>query len=455
MKRFIIPVVFVFLFFNLSHAQDNSTLRFTIKEARDFALENNRSVQTANLDLNIANQKIRENLSTGLPQLSIDANYLHQFTIPEVSFGPVFNVQSLPAGPITGEDVRNAYIAGPPIKLGVRDNTVIDFTLSQLVFSGQYLIALKTAKIVRELSEKSVAKTSDKVKQDVEVAYYSILVLQENIRLLKETETSLARMYDEISGMNQQGLNEETDVDQVNVNMSNVHALVTSMELQLDVAYKQLRYLLGVDFDRQIELADSLNSFVEEENLMYLSQNEFNIDNSLDFQMINIQENVNEKVVSLEKSKYLPTISAFYRHEEQTNQPAFNFAVKDVIGATFNLPIFSGGLRSSRVNQAKSELQKTRLSKQDSELGLTMEYENARNNYQTAYSNFQINRQSMDLSKKIYDRTFIKYREGVSSSIELTQVQNQFITAESNYYNSMLSLLRSKAELDRILRINQ
>jgi outer membrane protein len=83
-----------------------------------------------------------------------------------------------------------------------------------------------------------------------------------------------------------------------------------------------------------------------------------------------------------------------------------------------------------------------------------MEFETARNNYQTAHSNFMINRESMDLSKQIYDRTVIKFREGVSSSFELMQIHNQFLTTESNYYNSVLSLLRAKAELDRILRIN-
>jgi len=57
----------------------------------------------------------------------------------------------------------------------------------------------------------------------------------------------------------------------------------------------------------------------------------------------------------------------------------------------------------------------------------------------------------MDLSKKVYNKTIIKYREGVSSSFELTQNQNQYLTAESNYYNSALSLLNAKAKLDRIL----
>ena len=80
-----------------------------------------------------------------------------------------------------------------------------------------------------------------------------------------------------------------------------------------------------------------------------------------------------------------------------------------------------------------------------------MEFETAWSNYQTAFSNFTTNGESMSLSKKVYEKTVIKYREGVSSSFELTQNQNQFLTAESNYYNSVLSLLNAKAKLDRIL----
>jgi len=430
-------------------------LKLKIADARNYALEKNRTIRSSKIDLEIANRKISENLATGLPQVSVDANYLHQFTVPEVSFGPTFNTDELPAGPVTGDDIRNAFTEGPTIPLGVMDNTVIDFTISQLVFNGQYFVALKTARIVREMSEKALVKTEDQVKKEVEVSYYVILVLQENIRLLKETESALNQMYEETAGMFKQGLNEETDVDQVNVNRSNVQALITSMESQLDIAYKQMKYLLGLGFEQQVQLTDSLNGFVEESSLMYLSESRFDLQNSVDYQIINIQENVNEQLLKLEKARFLPTISAFYRHQEQTNQPAFNFAVKDVIGATLNLPIISGGQRSSRVSQAKFDLQKTRLNKENTAQGLTMEYEAARNSYQSAYSTFIINRESMDLSRKIYDKTVIKFREGVSSSFELTQIQNQLLTVESNYYNSLLSLLRSKAELDRILRTNQ
>jgi outer membrane protein TolC len=434
--------------------QDNGSVSLTLSQARDHALENNRTVQSSRIDLNIANQKIKENLSSGLPQISVDANYLHQFTVPEVSFGPFFNVQNLPAGVVTGDEIRNAFTEGPKIPLGVKNNTVIDFTLSQLVFNGQYFVALKTARIVREMSEKTVVRAEDQVRKDVEVSYYSILVLQENIRLLQETEKSLNQMYEEVSGMNRQGLNEETDVDQVNVNRSNVQALLTTLESQIEIAYKQFKFLLGFDFEQEVELSDSLNGFIDESNLMYLNNSGFNLENSVDYQIVNIQEDINEQLLRLEKTRYLPTLSAFYRHQEQTNQPSFNFAVKDVIGANFSLPIYSGGLRSSKVNQAKYDLQKTKLNKQNTVQGLTMEYETARNNYHAAYRTFNINRESMELSRKIYNKTLIKFHEGVSSSFELTQMQNQFLNSESNYYNSLLELLKSKAELDRILRIN-
>jgi outer membrane protein len=437
-----------------SSAAGQEVLTFSVSEAKEFALQNNRTVESARIDIGIADKKIRENLASGLPQVSLDANYLHQFVVPELSFGPFLDVDALPDGPLTGNNIRDAYVDSPAIPLGVKDNTTIDLTVSQLIFSGQYFIALKTARIVRELSDKTLARTEDQVKEDIAVSYYVVLVLRESLRLLIDTKATLDQMYDETAGMNKEGLNEETDVDQVGINRSNVATLITSMESQIEIAMKQFKYLLGLEFGQEVELTDSLENLVDEGNLRYLSENEFDVRKSIDYQLVDLREDVSERLLSLERARYLPVISAFYRHQEQTNQPEFNFAVKDVVGASFNLPIFSSGIRSAKVSQARFDLQKTRLSKLDAEQGLIMEYETARNNYRTAWSNFTLNRESMELSKKIYERTIIKFREGVTTSFELTQMQNQFLAAESKYYNSLLDLLRSKAGLDRLLRLN-
>jgi outer membrane protein len=430
-------------------------LKLSVSEAQEFALQNNREVQSSKIDIKSANKKVWENLAQGFPQINLAANYQHLFFIPEINLGPYLDVNSLPDGVLDKTDLVNAYKNSPSFPLSVRNNTVIDLTLSQLIFSGQYLVGIQATKVLKSMTEKSLAKTENQTKETVAGTYFLVLVLGENVRVLNESLKSVDQTYNELIKMNEQGLNEETDVDQVKISKSNIQTLITSLESQKEISMKLLKYQLGVGFDQVIELTDSLSGIIKQGNIQYLASPSFDVNNSVDYQLVSTQEKISGLMVKLEMSKYLPTISAFYRHEEQTNQPAFNFAVKDVVGATLSLPIFTTGMRNARVSQAKFDLEKSQLAKTNAEQGLIMEFETARSNYQTAFSNFNTNKESMELSKKVYDKTVIKYKEGVSSSFELTQNQNQFLTAESNYYNSVLSLLNAKVKLDRILTSNK
>lgn len=451
MRKFFLLFILAFTVAGLSGQDNKNVIRLSITEAQDYALQNNRTVQSSRIDIKSADKKIKENLAQGLPQVNVQANYLHQFVVPHLSFGPVLDVTSLPDGPVTKSDIIDAYKSSPPISLGVKDNTTIDFTVSQLIFSGSYLVGLQATKVLKEVTEKSLVRTENQTRESVAGTYYLILVLTENARLLKTSLKSTDQTYNDLVKMNEEGLNEETDVDQVKIGRSNIQTLINSLESQRDISVKLLKYQLGVSFDQNIELTDSLPGIIREGNVQYLATPVFDVKNSVDFQLASTQEKISGLMLKLEKSKYLPTLSGFYRHEEQTNKPSFNFAVKDVVGGTFVLPIFTTGMRNARVSQAKFDIEKSRLARENAEQGLIMEFETAHSNYQTAYSNFLTNKESMDLAKKVYDKTVIKYKEGVSSSFELTQNQSQFLTAESNYYNSVLSLLNAKAKLDRIL----
>jgi outer membrane protein len=453
-RRYILIFVLLGFFIN-GFSQDNKeTLKLSVTEAQAYALQNNRTIQSAKIDVNSAFKKVRETVATGLPHITFDANYQHQFVIPQLSFGPVLDINSLPDGNITRTDLQNAYKPSPPISLGVRNNTVFNFTLSQLIFSGEYIVGLQAMKVLEEVSEKNLVKTEAQTKESVATTYYLVLILDENSKVLRESLKSTDQTYNDMVKMNEQGFNEETDVDQMKISRSNIQTLLTSIESQKEISMKLLKYQLGVSFEQTVQLTDSLQSIIIQGNMEYLASPEFNVKNSVDYQMISNQEKISALMLKREQSKLLPTISGFYRHQEQTNMPSFNFAVKDVAGITLSLPIVTSGQRLATISQAKFDLQKSRLNKDNVEQGLIMEYETAKNNYQTAFSNFSTNRESLNLSKKVYDKTVIKYKEGVSSSFELTQNQAQFLNAESNYYNSILSLLNAKAKLDRILGSN-
>jgi outer membrane protein len=436
------------------YSQDNKgPLKLSISEAQTFALQNNRSIQSAKIDVSSADKKVWETIAMGLPQLSLSSNYQHQFSIPEMVI-PSFNPTKLDPGVVTKEGIMKAFEINS-FQLGVKNNTTFDFTLSQLIFSGEYIVGLQATRVFKEISEKTLIKTEAQTKESVAGTYSLVLVLGENIKVLTESLKAIDQTYNDLSKMNQQGFNEETDVDQIKISMSNIKTLLNSLQSQKEISLKLLKFQLGVDFSQQIILTDSLPAIIDQGNIQYLASPAFNLDNSVDYQMISNLEKVSALSLKREQSKYLPTLSAFYRRHEQTNAPSFNFQVKDLIGVSLNIPIFTSGMRNSKVSQARFELEKSRLNKDNAGQGLTMEFESALSNYQTAFSNFTTNRESMALSRKVYEKTVIKYHEGVSSSFELTQNQNQFLTSESNYYNSVLSLLNAKAKLDRILSSNQ
>jgi outer membrane protein len=453
--KFLLSFV-ILVFVSKGFGQDkNEPLNLSVSEAQEYALQNNRSIQSAKIDIKMADKKVWETIAVGLPQFALSANYQHQFVIPQLSFGPYLDVNSLPAGNLTKDDILNAYKPSPAVSLGVPDNTTFDFTLSQLIFSGEYLVGLQAMKVLKEVSEKTLAKTEGQTKESVAGTYSLVLVLRESIRVLSESLIAIDQTYNDLLKMNQQGFNEETDVDQIRISRANIQTLIKSLESQKEVSLKLLKFQLGIDFTRTLVLTDTLSGIINQGNIQYLATQVFDVENSVDYIMLGNLEKISALMLKREQSKYLPTISAFYRRHEQTNQPSFNFQVKDLVGVGLTLPIFTSGQRSAKISQARFDLEKSRLNKESAGQGLLLEFETALDSYQTAFSNFSTNRESMVLSKKVFDKTVIKYREGVSSSFEMTQSQNQFLNSESSYYTSVLSLLTAKAKLDRILSINK
>ncbi len=436
---------------SVSSQATKEPLKLTIAQAQAFALENNRTVRSAKIDVDIADKKVWETIAMGLPQLGLAANYQHQFVVPQLSFGPYLDLNSLPAGNVTKDDLLGAYKPSPAVSLGVKNNTTFDFTLSQLIFSGEYIVGLQATRVFKEMSEKTLIRTESQTKETVAGTYHLVLVLQENVILLHESLKVIDQTWGDMVKMNQQGLNEVTDIEQVRITRSNLQTMIASLESQKEMSVKLLKYQLGVDFAQPVELSDSLPAVLIAGNIQYLTEPQFNVRNSIDYQLVTNLGDVSALMLRREQSKILPTISAFYRHHEQLNTPSFNFAVKDLVGASLTLPIFSSGQRSAKVSQAKFDVEKSRLNIESAEQGLMMEYETALSSYQTAHSNFTTTKESMTLSKSVFDRTVIKFREGVASSFELTQSQNQFLSSETSHYAAVLTLLNAKAKLDRIL----
>ena len=258
----------------------------------------------------------------------------------------------------------------------------------------------------------------------------------------------------DITRMKEKGFVEQTDVDQIGITVKNLETTLNSLKGQIDVTGKLLKFQMGIDFEQPIELTDSLAGIISQTNTMLFAGAQFNVDNSIDYQLMKTNEGLSALSLKREKSKYLPTFSAFYQHQEQSNPAAFNFMMKDVLGVTMSFPIFTSGSRIAKVSQAKMDLEKNRNNLDLTRQSLIMDFEKSKNDYLTSWANSNTNKQSYELAKRVYEKTLIKYKQGMASSLDLTQSNTQLLTAESNYYTSLLNLLNAKSKLERMLSTN-
>jgi outer membrane protein TolC len=131
--------------------------------------------------------------------------------------------------------------------------------------------------------------------------------------------------------------------------------------------------------------------------------------------------------------------------------PQFNFNPPNVLGISIDVPIFSSGMRYARVKQASIALAKSKIASLEVEQSLKMDFEQSKNAYAIALNAYNTQKQNLNLAEKIYKRTISKYKEGVSSSFELNQIQNQLLTTQGSYFNASLELFNAKAKLEKIL----
>lgn len=454
-----LPLAWLMVFFVfVAAAQEKTPQPLSLAEAKNLALTQNKTIQAAKLDMEIARKKVQETTAIGLPQATFSANYQHIFKVPEFGFPqtgmgkePLYPDGNYPEGYSEyklNDDLYAYSFTGPGFPIMEQDNATFDFQVSQLIFSGEYIVGLQAAKVYKTITEQLHKKNQLDVALSVESTYYTALVLAENLAIVKQNVELTQKTHIEMSAMLKEGFVEDTEVDQLELTLKSLQNLETSMQGQLKSVHNMLKYQMGMDLSQPIELTDKIEASVT--GLPSLLANDFQVNDNIEYQMVANQVEVQKLNLRREQSTFLPTVAAFYQHQEKLKQPALDFTPKDLLGVSLTLPIFTSTQRLAKVKQASLELEKTRLSQTQLADGLSLQYESQKLTYETAYNNYINQKQTNEISRRIFDKTVVKLKEGTASSLDLTQVQAQYLSSTSNYYTSVLNLLNAKAELNRL-----
>jgi outer membrane protein len=448
-KRICFLVVFVLLQTLSFVAEAQQAAQYSLAQAVEYALKNNYSLINAQADVEIARKKILETTTIGLPQVNGEINLQNFINIP---------TQVIPENAFNPLGDPNELI---PVQFGTNYNASAGVTATQLIFDGAYIVGLQASKIYAQLSKKQLGKTQNDVRAEVSQAYFSVVIAKANVAILKQSLENSERLLNETRQIFNEGFVEESDVDQLSLLVQNIRNSINRSERQLGLSYKLLKLQMGLDIDTPIEVSESLEEILQTVNAEAVFNQEFNPKNHVEFQLAETQQNLMKLNLKREQVTALPSIGAFVNHSENAFRNQFNFFdfnrpwyPTTVWGVNMRVPIFGSGMRYARVQQAKLEHEKAAVIAKFAEQSLKLQAQNTRADLLSAVDRLNNEKQNLVLAEKIQNRTLIKYQEGLATSFDLNQAQNQYLNTQGNYILTVFELMNAKSRYDKALNIN-
>jgi len=414
---------------------------FSLVEAQKFAVENNYDTLKSQMDVTVTEKRIRETVSAGLPQISTSLGYTNNIELVTMLIPDFFN------------DPNDMI----EIQFGTQHNATLNLQVQQLVFNGSYFVGLATSRIFKRLATEGLKRTKLDVMKTVSQTYYLILVSQESERIIQRNLQNLEKTLYEVRELYKEGFLEETDADVIQISVTALKNSLQNLQKQTETVYQLLKFQMGIDLSEEIKLTNSLEDIISEQDIKKALSGSFDLEDNVDYRLIQTQEKLVEMNLKNEKAQYWPTIGAYYSlsYMAQRNKFSFlNFEEKwyrsQVVGVNLNIPVFRSGVQKARVQQASIALDQARQTTLQVSQGLLLEEAQAKNALSSAYESYINVKDNMELSKKVYDKTLIKYQEGLASSTDLTQANDRYLAAQASYIQALSELLGAKNALDRL-----
>lgn len=441
MKNFVILLLSALL---AQAVQAQNEYSFSLSQAIEYALMNQKDVLNAQLETSISHYKVKETVGLGLPQISASVDYKDFVEIPTTLIpSQMFDTSGQPG---------TFY----PVKFGTRYQATAGISATQLLFDPTYLLGVKATKTYREISQKSYTRTRIETAVQVTKAYYYLLVLRVSQPVLESNVVRIKKLRDDTKAMYENGFVEKIDLDRLEVIYNNVLTEKERFDRRIELAVSLLKFQMGMSTNASLTLTDSLHT-EKIKNLSVATEN-FDINKRVEYSLLKSQQTLWQYNVKRYKTAAVPKIFLFgtistsgYRDEFDLLDPDKKWYPTGIIGASLNMPLFDGFSRHARVKQTEYELQKIINEVTHFENSTSVEIQNSRNELLNAISTLTNQEKNLLLATDVARTSKIKYDQGVGSNLEILDSESSLKEAQANYYNAIYDALIAKVNLDKAL----
>ena len=399
-------------------AQEEMSL--SLQDAVINALQYSKQLQTSKADVDIYKEKIRETRANGLPQVSASLSGTTYFG-KEMSF----NGMSI--------DMANTLTLG----------ATVSYTLSL-----QQLASVTVARLAAQIYETTDESTILDVKANVTDTYYALLVYKRNLDILASNLKDMEDIQSHTEHTYDAGACELTDVDQIRVTVAQLKNTIISTERNYEVTKRLLVLQMGLPITTKIVPSVELDDMIAESTVATMDSSNFDITNNISYKQMQQSLQVNEETLKMYKKAFIPTLTLSYQYSNAIKGGFMNF---DHVGnAVLSIPIFQGLSRYSKVQQAKLEVAKGNTNMALLQDNLLQNEEQYRYELNSAIDAFLLQKENLEVARRVLENYKNKYNQGVLSSLDLTQANTNYLSAETSYANATMTLLQAHTKLSKL-----
>lgn len=425
-------------------------LTLSLDKALEIALSDNPTIRVADLEIERQDWVKKQTIGSLLPNISISSQYSYSIVKQEMAKGLSFGA----------------------------DNSISNSaSLTLPLYAPTVYETLKMNATQMEQAVESARSSKINLTNEVKKGYYNILLAEQSLAVLKDSEASIAETVKNTEAMYEQGLASEYDLLSAQVQLSNLRPNIVQTENSIKAAKLLFRMYLGLPASVDFTLEGSLDDFADQVAVATRPTNEVDLSNNADLRALDLQSRMLEHQLRMTNASRLPTIAAFTNFIYSGNDNTMDFssmmgggaggaggtgggaATKKEwwwqnplsAGISISIPLFSGGRNINKAHEIRNSINQLSLQKDYMRQSLGVQVESAFNNIVAAREKMTSNEVTVKQATKAYDIALVRYNAGTGTILELNSSELSLTQAKLNYSQAIYDYLAARADYEKII----
>lgn len=443
------------------------TTRISLEQALQIALSENVSVKVADKEVERAQYAKKGSYASLFPQIDGSASF--QRTIEKQVMYMDFDMSSIMGGgsdesgsgaPEGGESESAPSTSSPGkggggMEVGRWNTFAAGVNASLPVVNFQLWESLKISGQDVELAVEKARSSRIEMVTQVKRAYFQVLFAKEAAAVYKEVYDNALMNYEKIKMRYDVKSASELDLARSLTSLANAIPNMYDSQNNVTLALWQLKALMGVDLDMNIDTEGSLHDYASEMTILYKDE-ELSLEHNSTLKQLAIQAEQLASNVKANQYAYLPSLSVAFVYQFSAMANDFNFSnyrwtPYSYVGVSLNIPIFSGGKRLNNVRAAKVQASELDLQRVETERQLRISIRQNINSMESAMRSFEAADQALVSARKSYDITLASYEIGGCTYTDLNDAQLALTQASLTAGQAVYNYLTAKAGLEGVL----